>query len=67
MLNDGLQKKNYSSWYSTMLWMEEMQMEVDIRKYSLEDVCLKAVPPKASLSPPLLEIKVCHTLVQSWP
>lgn len=67
MLNAGLQRKNHSTWYSTMLWMEEMQMEIDIRRYSLEAVCLKAVPPMIFSNPPVLEIKVCHTFVQFWP
>ncbi|KAK3895504.1 hypothetical protein Pcinc_000785 [Petrolisthes cinctipes] len=58
MLNDGLQKQNYRTWYSTMLWMEEMQMELDIRRYSLEEVCLKAVPSKIFSNPPVVEIKV---------
>nr|XP_053649516.1 putative helicase mov-10-B.1 isoform X2 [Cherax quadricarinatus] len=44
MMKDGLNERNYVDWFQTMLWIEEMQMELDIRYYSMPDVTLKIVP-----------------------
>ncbi|KAG0709982.1 putative helicase mov-10-B.1 [Chionoecetes opilio] len=44
MMKAGLRADNYTTWYQTLLWVEEMQMELDIRYYSMADVALKRVP-----------------------
>lgn len=58
MMKAGLMEKNYGTWYSTMLWLEEMQMEVDIRLYNIEGARLKDVPHTTFNYPPCIELQV---------
>ncbi|KAK7067800.1 Helicase MOV-10, partial [Halocaridina rubra] len=51
MMKEGLTENNHVEWFQTMLWIEEMQMELDIQYYSMPEAPLKKVPriiyPKA--------------------
>jgi helicase MOV-10 len=40
VLTDGLRKENYSEYFSTLLFAEELQMEVDIRAYDMQNVTM---------------------------
>uniref|UniRef100_A0A0P4W405 RNA helicase n=1 Tax=Scylla olivacea TaxID=85551 RepID=A0A0P4W405_SCYOL len=58
MMKEGLTPQKYSMWYQTMLWLEEMQMELDIRYYSMEEAVLKQVPLRDYSSVPCVELRV---------
>ena len=58
MMKEGLKPHNYSMWYQTMLWVEEMQMELDIRYYNMEDAPLRLVPHFDYSNTQCVELKV---------
>lgn len=41
LLNSGVQKDTYSSFFETLLYLEEIQMEIDIRKYDMFNTTMK--------------------------
>lgn len=43
MMKEGLTSSNYVEWFQTMLWLEEMQMEIDIQYYTMAEARLKNV------------------------
>ena len=43
-METGLKDSNYNHWFQTLMWIEEMQMEIDIRNYDITDAQLKKVP-----------------------
>lgn len=55
---DGLNLQNYVNWFQTMLWVEEMQMEIDINFYSTPDAILKKVPPQKYNTVEVVELEV---------
>lgn len=57
-MQEGLKPHNYRQWFQTMLWIEEMQMELDIRFYSMEDAVLKRVPMQTYSASECLELRV---------
>ncbi|KAG7595935.1 P-loop containing nucleoside triphosphate hydrolase [Arabidopsis suecica] len=40
-LNEGLTARNYANYYKTLLIMEELQLEEDMRAYDMENVSMK--------------------------
>lgn len=58
MMKEGLTPHNYSIWYQTMLWVEEMQMELDIRYYCMEEAPLKRVPLREYHNAECVELRV---------
>ncbi|CAL4088160.1 unnamed protein product, partial [Meganyctiphanes norvegica] len=55
MLGEGLKANNYSSWFTTLLRMEEMQQMRDIHNYDREST-LSEVLPRSAIK--LLELEV---------
>lgn len=58
VMEDGLGALNYVEWFQTMLWVEEMQMEIDIRYYSMSEVQLKQVLPSEYSGASCVELEV---------
>lgn len=58
MMQEGLKPHNYRQWFQTLLWIEEMQMELDIRFYSMEDATLKRVPMQQYSANECVELRV---------
>ncbi|XP_042224254.1 putative helicase mov-10-B.1 isoform X2 [Homarus americanus] len=58
MMKAGLGPHNYVDWFETMLWIEEMQMELDIRYYSIPEAQLRAVSPLIYSAASCVELEV---------
>lgn len=58
MMKAGLNAKNYVDWFQTMLWVEEMQMEIDIRFYSMPEARLRKVPLTVYSAASCVELEV---------
>lgn len=58
MLAYGLNERSHLDWFKVLLWMEEMQMDIDITYYNLKNVKLKEVPPKDYSKVRCVELKV---------
>ncbi|XP_077191029.1 helicase MOV-10 isoform X2 [Paroedura picta] len=48
-LKDTLEFKNYCEKFKLLLHLEEIQMEVDIHRYDMKDVCMKVDPVNKNL------------------
>ena len=49
MLENGLTAENHASRFDALLQIEEIQMEVDVRKYDMESVTMAKASPKSRL------------------
>ncbi|XP_063597696.1 putative helicase mov-10-B.1 [Penaeus indicus] len=58
MLAYGLHEKSHQDWFKVLLWMEEMQMEIDITYYNMKDAKLKEVSPQEYSKVRCVELKV---------
>lgn len=59
MLKDGLNANNYVKWFQTLLWLEEMQMEIDIGFYNMPEAPLKRVSKQQYSNADCVELQVC--------
>lgn len=59
MLKDGLNANNYVDWFQTLLWLEEMQMEIDISYYNMTEVPLRRVSQRQYSKADCVELEVC--------
>lgn len=62
MIKAGLGPLNYMEWFQTLLWIEEMQMEIDIRYYSMPEARLKEVSPSQFSGARCVELEVNCTM-----
>ncbi|XP_047476876.1 putative helicase mov-10-B.1 [Penaeus chinensis] len=58
MLAYGLNEKSHQDWFKVLLWMEEMQMEIDITYYNMRDAKLKEVSQQEYSKVRCVELKV---------
>ncbi|XP_042873602.1 putative helicase mov-10-B.1 [Penaeus japonicus] len=58
MLKDGLNANNYVDWFQTLLWLEEMQMEIDISYYNMTEVPLRRVSQRQYSKADCVELEV---------
>lgn len=58
MLKDGLNANNYVKWFQTLLWLEEMQMEIDIGFYNMPEAPLKKVSRQQYSNADCVELQV---------
>lgn len=59
MLKDGLNENNYVKWFQTLLWLEEMQMEIDIGFYNMPEAPLTRVSRQQYSKADCVELEVC--------
>ncbi|XP_042861099.1 putative helicase mov-10-B.1 [Penaeus japonicus] len=58
MIAFGLNERTHLDWFKVLLWMEEIQMEVDISYYDMRGVKLKKVLPEQYSKVECVELKV---------
>lgn len=58
MLKDGLNENNYVKWFQTLLWLEEMQMEIDIGFYNMPEAPLTRVSRQQYSKADCVELEV---------